>query len=734
MTNFIDSRSFLVFMTLSLGVTALAQDGHIDPNANAHRHSLTVARHADANFNLSTATNGLRTATGLLQECDSRVATDQDVATAVTVETSGSLGTFGMSGDGLDVITTAAEMNAALADNTAYIKVVTMIAHCGGPGTGIVGCAPTPGSSMVIVSNLSAANTGYTILHEFGHNQGLNHRGTPGQPIMNGTGFGGTEVNQAEAAAYHVGGTIDGPNRPVDLSFIIDDTGSMTEEIGGVRSALTAHLATFSPSDCEAFQLTTFKDNVTERQLTTDLAIIGGQVSGLTASGGGDCPEASVQAINQVRGNVKDRGRVFFATDASPQAGQNLSAAIAALRGRGVRVDVLLSGDCAPSRFVERPSFNSEDQNEPITGVQSAITAFYELAEQTGGVFAFVPEVNSGETERYRNISFNMMQGTLVPSLALVTPGRAPSGSSAIIAIRGSSTNFQAGTSLSVSGGGVTVRNLRILSPISLEATIDISPGAAIGFRDLIAITGGEIANGVGALEITPAASSPTITSISPSTARQGQTLSVVVTGSLTNFNAASVLDLGSGIDIINANAISPQILEATITVIATAATGFRDVIVITGGEVATENLTGPFSVFPGDGITVPTLVMVNPSSGGPGETLTIEIDGLDTSFMAGLSQVSFEDPNIEVLETMVVSPTFLTAAISIPPNATPGFQDVRVTTGAEVAALLDGFLIEGSGPTSVPTLSTTFMIALAAALLVLGIHILRQKRKQATG
>ncbi|HYC76049.1 MAG TPA: hypothetical protein VEI02_00340, partial [Planctomycetota bacterium] len=133
----------------------------------------------------------------------------------------------------------------------------------------------------------------------------------------------------------------------VDFAFIIDDTGSMSEEIDGVRNALLAFLSTFDPtSTAVRFQLTTFKDNVTVRPSTTNLATITADVSALSASGGGDCPEQSVGGVSQGTLAMKSGGTVLLATDADPRPGSDLNALIAALRARGARVNVLLSGTC----------------------------------------------------------------------------------------------------------------------------------------------------------------------------------------------------------------------------------------------------------------------------------------------------------------------------------------------------------------------------------------------------
>src|SRR5258705_440013 len=73
-------------------------------------------------------------------------AADQDVACGVTLRRAGAIGTFGVTGDGNDVITTGAEMTAVLGIGGGLVKVVTSISACGGMiNNSFIGCA-RPGS------------------------------------------------------------------------------------------------------------------------------------------------------------------------------------------------------------------------------------------------------------------------------------------------------------------------------------------------------------------------------------------------------------------------------------------------------------------------------------------------------------------------------------------------------------------------------------------------------------
>ncbi len=64
---------------------------------------------------------------------------------------------------------------AAILGTPGYVKVVNNISWCSQPGANIIGCSPTPGTSMAVV-RWTAALEGILWAHEFGHTVGLPHR------------------------------------------------------------------------------------------------------------------------------------------------------------------------------------------------------------------------------------------------------------------------------------------------------------------------------------------------------------------------------------------------------------------------------------------------------------------------------------------------------------------------------------------------------------------------------
>ncbi|RKZ81179.1 MAG: hypothetical protein DRR16_22540, partial [Candidatus Parabeggiatoa sp. nov. 3] len=133
----------------------------------------------------------------------------------------------------------------------------------------------------------------------------------------------------------------------VDIAFVIDVTGSMQQEINGVIKALKAFIAEIEPSKAPLIALIVFTDDVKIEAFTRDLDVLLGAVKKLKAEGGGTCPEASVEALLIAVPHTKEGGEILFATDASPYADAEVEKVMALLRGKGIRFNAMITGDCS---------------------------------------------------------------------------------------------------------------------------------------------------------------------------------------------------------------------------------------------------------------------------------------------------------------------------------------------------------------------------------------------------
>jgi uncharacterized repeat protein (TIGR01451 family) len=155
-----------------------------------------------------------------------------------------------------------------------------------------------------------------------------------------------------------------------DYTFVIDDTGSMGGEIGIVASALETFITEGLDEEYPPMvELITFKDNVTSRVVTNDMGVLITQTRGLRATGGGDCPEASILGLEKALDKLGKGGQILFATDAS--AHRDATEIVNKFKENGNKVHVILAGSC---------------------GNVEADKAFYQnIADGTGGKFYFLP-------------------------------------------------------------------------------------------------------------------------------------------------------------------------------------------------------------------------------------------------------------------------------------------------------------------------------------------------------
>lgn len=163
-------------------------------------HNLTVSRHFNIVFSNGDADGNFNGATTVLLQ-DDQGCTDE-VACCVEMSRLGNVTTFGVSTDGLDILTTQTEVNQVFAMGGNF-KVVTSITLSGQPILGI--------------AKFNERNTIMTLTadpdvwaHEFGHNQGLLHRDNCNANIMHSVAPNTTSVNCSECIAFRIAGTNNG--------------------------------------------------------------------------------------------------------------------------------------------------------------------------------------------------------------------------------------------------------------------------------------------------------------------------------------------------------------------------------------------------------------------------------------------------------------------------------------------------------------------------------------------
>src|SRR6202035_4417895 len=131
-----------------------------------------------------------------------------------------------------------------------------------------------------------------------------------------------------------------------------------------------------------------------------------------------------------------------------------------------------------------------------------------------------------------------------------------------------------------------------------------MTANAATGARNVTVTTSGGTS---GAQAFTVNLAPPTLTSISPNSGVQGQSVAVTLTG--TNFVAGATIALsGAGITVSGTTVVSATQITATFTIAGSATTGAQNVTVTTS---AGTSATQPFTV---NLLLPPTLTSISPN------------------------------------------------------------------------------------------------------------------------
>ncbi len=264
-------------------------------------------------------------------------------------------------------------------------------------------------------------------------------------------------------------------------------------------------------------------------------------------------------------------------------------------------------------------------------------------------------------------------------------------------------------------GQGIVVNSFIVLSSNQVSASISIAAGAGTGARDVSITTPGGSFTLPGSFTIKQAL--PTITAVNPDNGNQSATLPVTITG--TNLTGAREVRLGTGIAINSYSVLSPERIEAVITIVAGAEAGARDVSVTTPGGSFT--LRNGFNVKQG----LPVIASISPGQGEQGAMLTVIISG---SNLTGATSVSF-GAGVAVQGFTNLSPTQLSVDLIIDEEAPTGMRDVSVTTPGGSSILGNSFNITNKSSATLYIILIWVIIAVVVGLLVFLLKVLRKRR-----
>jgi hypothetical protein len=563
------------------------------------------------------------------------------------------------------------------------------------------------------------------------------------------------------------------------IVFVIDDTGSFSEEIAGVQAAFSKYLDEFSKRGVSPpmMQVISFKDDVTVHITSRDLAAVKNVVNALVASGGGDCPEASAAALVKASESVAIGGTIMLATDASTHRGTNITALIEKLRAKGVKVDVVLSGDCGtigsastsvgslssagPIATVEEDECNGEecgcgDDDDP--GVEHAIVPRGAFPLMSAGIVhepggdgsddddPQPPVVDPGQPpiDEYGNTHQTaqklMMNGRPILGGVGSTGDQddyfsidLEAGKVYTALIESDDFNAFFGTLSLFDRDGVTQLDststpgiLKIKPTVSgkyyldvksfsrfvytLEVTDDPLAGVTSAvelFSAVSAATGGvflvhdEVNTGspeaftAAMFNVLATTLGPAIISANPGAAPQGQTVSVTLTGSGTNWRSGvTTLSFSDpGIVVKSLAVLNANTLTAELQINASVAQDFYDATVVSNlGGGKTETSVGVDVLQITAAVTAPTLLGVDPANLSKGTGGSVVIRGANVHWTA--SSIVDLGPGVLVKAVHFVNATQLKVDYEVNASADTGFRTAIVTQGAEVVQRERAFFV----------------------------------------
>jgi len=252
------------------------------------------------------------------------------------------------------------------------------------------------------------------------------------------------------------------------------------------------------------------------------------------------------------------------------------------------------------------------------------------------------------------------------------------------------------GLSVGMLGSAAQIGNLRPYPPPTPYIALDVlvSNSAAPGPKHLLFSTPGN-------LYVLPAgftvveASPPVISAVGPAVGGNGNP-AVAIAGQQFTPGTQVWFD---GLPAV----IQSQSSNLLIVTPPPAPAGYTAAVAVFNSDGQSSLFLGPAAptyTYPGGAnfaLTANASLVVSPSVIPAGGTVTVNIQGINTNFLTGVTTVGFGTSDVQVNQLTVNSPTQLTVVVT--PNATVSSANITVTTGLEVISQAVGSQITAADP-----------------------------------
>jgi len=270
----------------------------------------------------------------------------------------------------------------------------------------------------------------------------------------------------------------------------------------------------------------------------------------------------------------------------------------------------------------------------------------------------------------------------------------------ATLNVVGVGTHWLQGETTFSFGSGVITDRLTINSPTTAQVQITVLSNSPVGFASLTTTTDGEVVTLQQAIDIEEGF--PALLATTPNAGEQNNTFNMQVLGRFTNWGPTTVAQFNNlDLTVNSVNVIDNDNMILNVTVSPWAYVDYASpcghwLIITTGTEQETGSnppsgvAQSLFCVQQG----AEEITAVSPLETIQGSTVSVNITGQFTNFVAGETQVSFGDPNFAVGQIVVNNATSLTVPVAASTSATTGFKTVTVTTLGQVASQQFAFTV----------------------------------------
>jgi hypothetical protein len=352
------------------------------------------------------------------------------------------------------------------------------------------------------------------------------------------------------------------------------------------------------------------------------------------------------------------------------------------------------------------------ESNTTLTGFNASVTVnCFQVLSPTSATanITIAPNATASVSDltlttgtEVENASFSVVIAQ--PILTVVDPGSGMQGAqNLVVNIIGQNTTFDGTTTFNFGSGITTNGPPSYIGPTIMTQSISIDQLATLGYRSVVATTSdvigiGNTVSGAG-FYVTP--SLALIQAVAPNIAKQGDTLTVEVTGQNTHWSGSTVFTFGAGITVNSALTVVHSYTDATLTITlpALASEGPTWVTATTLGEVAT--LNNGFVVQAGTPLLISSSPYSEPQQGNAVFTILSQATTWDP---ANPPTVSY-GAGVTVSNVTVTSATSLTVDGYIQPTTNTGWRNVTVTSGTQVLGL-NNVLYVNPGPAVINSVS----------------------------